>query len=90
MNTVILTKFKVKSKNDVALSARDSNNQRGDVIRLCDLYVCDDSHDEILHTNSQGENWIAMNLFCKEKYKSEMMIVNTTKIYFSYDITNCD
>ena len=50
MNTVILTKVRVKSINDIALPYRDSNNLRCDSIRLGAVYICDESHDEILDT----------------------------------------
>ena len=41
LNTVILTKVKVKSINYVSISVRSLNNLRGDAIRLGDVYVCD-------------------------------------------------
>ena len=47
-NTVILTEVKVQSINDVAITTRDSNKLRGDIIRLGALYVFNDAHDEIL------------------------------------------
>ena len=50
MNTVILTKVKVKSINDVAIPDRDSNKFRGDEIRLGAVYICDESHYEIIDT----------------------------------------
>ena len=49
-NTVILTKLKVKSINDVALPDRASNNSRCDSSRLVLVYACDDVHDNILDT----------------------------------------
>ena len=57
----------MKSINDVALPDRASNKLRGDVIRLGDVYVCDNAHDEILKNILQEKNWIMMNLFWKEK-----------------------
>ena len=50
LNTVILTKVKVKSINDVALPDKASNKLRGDTIRLSAVYVCDFTHDEIMET----------------------------------------
>ena len=47
-NTVILTEVKVQSINDVAITTRDSNKLRGDIIRLGAVYVFNDAHDEIL------------------------------------------
>ena len=55
MNTVILTKIKVKSINDVSLPAIASNKLRGDTIRLGAVYICDDANDEILETNFARE-----------------------------------
>ena len=48
LNTVILTKVKVKWINHVALPDISSNIYIGDVIMLGDVYVCDDTHYEIL------------------------------------------
>ena len=50
LNTVILTKLKVQSINDVALTDRESNKLRGDAIRLGDVYVCYVTHNEIMDT----------------------------------------
>ena len=50
MNTVILTKVKVKLINDVNLTDRASNKLRYDAIRYGAVYVCDGTHDEILET----------------------------------------
>ena len=50
LNTVILTKVKVKSINDVALPAKASNKLRGDTMRLGYVYVFDVTHNEILET----------------------------------------
>ena len=50
MNTVILTKVKVKLINDVPLPDIAPNKLRSDVIRLVSFYVCDVTHDEILET----------------------------------------
>ena len=49
-NTVISTKVKLLSINDVNIPARASNKLRGDEIRLGAVYVCDDTHSEILET----------------------------------------
>ena len=55
-NTDILNRVKVKSINDVALPYKASNNLRGDLISLGTVYVCDDTHNEILETIfSRGE-----------------------------------
>ena len=54
LNTVILTKVKGVSINDIALSSRASNVLRSDFIRLVDVYLCDDAHDEILEKKSKG------------------------------------
>ena len=48
LNTVILTKVKLQSINDVSLPDRDSNKLRGDAIILGAICVCDSSQDEIL------------------------------------------
>ena len=56
MNTVILTKVKVKSINDIALPARALNNLRGHAIRLGAMYVHDDAHNEIAETVLHGNN----------------------------------
>ena len=48
MDIVILTKVKVKSINDVAISDRASNKVRGDAIRLGAAYVFDVTQNEIL------------------------------------------
>ena len=50
LNTIILTKVRVKSINDVTLPDRSSNNFRGDAIRLAGFYVCDVTHNKILET----------------------------------------
>ena len=50
LNTVILSKVRVKSINDVAIPDRASNKLRVDSIRLGDFYICDVTHDEILET----------------------------------------
>ena len=50
LNTVILTKVKVQSINDVSHPTRASNELRGDTIRLGAVYICDGAHDEILET----------------------------------------
>ena len=50
LNTVILTKVKVQSINDVALTTIASNELRGDAIRLVHVYVLNDSHDKISET----------------------------------------
>ena len=47
VNTIILTKVKSKSINDVAITNRASNNLRCNEIRVCAEYVCDESNDEI-------------------------------------------
>ena len=59
LNTVILTKAKVKSINYVALPARASNKLRGDEIMLGAVYVCYVTHDEILETifSKEGLNY---------------------------------
>ena len=44
-NTVIITKLKVPSINDVALPARASNRFWSDAIRLDTIYVCNVAHD---------------------------------------------
>ena len=55
LNTVIFTKVKLKSINDANINARASNNWRGDTIRLDDVYVFDDTHNEIIETISSWE-----------------------------------
>ena len=56
LNTVILTNVKLKSINGVIIPTRSSNKLRDDAIRLGALYVCDDSHDEILEKIFSGNN----------------------------------
>ena len=48
LNTVILTKVKVKSINDVNIPSISSNKLRVDAIWLGDVYVCGDTHNEIM------------------------------------------
>ena len=50
LNTVILTKVRVKPINDVVLTDRASDKFRGDTSMLGAAYVCDVTHDEILET----------------------------------------
>ena len=50
LNTVISTKVKAKSTNDVALPARASKKARSDEISFGDVYVCDVTQDEIMET----------------------------------------
>ena len=50
MNTVILTKVKVKSITDADFTDRSSNELSGDTIWLGAVYVYDDAHNEILET----------------------------------------
>ena len=56
LNNVILFKVQVKSINNVALTTRASNCLSCDAIRLGDVYVCDDAHDEILEKMFQRNN----------------------------------
>ena len=50
LNTIILTKLKVKPIKDVALPTRYENNLIGDEIRLGTVYVCDYAHHKIFET----------------------------------------
>ena len=50
LNTVILTKVKVHSVNNVNIPARGINKLSGDTIRLGDVYIYYVTHDEILET----------------------------------------
>ena len=50
LNTVILTKLKVKSINYIDFPDIAANKVRGDAIRLGGVYVCDDTHYYILET----------------------------------------
>ena len=50
LNTVIITKLKVKSINYFTLPDRPSNKLRVDEIGLGAVYVCDITHDAILDT----------------------------------------
>ena len=43
-------KGKVQPIDDVDIPYRSSNKLRGNEIMLSDMYVCDDSHDEIMET----------------------------------------
>ena len=51
----------VQSINDVNIPAIPSNKLRGDAIMLGSVYVCDDTHNEILDNIFQGKNYITMN-----------------------------
>ena len=53
LNTVILTKVKLQSINDYDLPTRASNKLRENTIRLCAVYVCDVTHDEIIQNFSR-------------------------------------
>ena len=64
MNTVILTKVKLKSLNNVDLPTKSSNNLSCDAIRLVPVYVCDESNDEILET-----------IFSREELKNDEFIL---------------
>ena len=44
MNTVILSKVKVKLINEFYIPNIASNKLRGDSIRLGDVYICDESY----------------------------------------------
>ena len=50
LNIFILTKVKVQSINDVALTARESNKLRGEEIRLGDAYVFDVTNNKRMET----------------------------------------
>ena len=50
LNTVILTKVEVKPINDCVLPDGAINKLRGDAIKSGAVYICDDTHDEILET----------------------------------------
>ena len=50
LSTVILTKVRSQSINDVAIPDRASNKFRGDAVRLGHVYICDVTHDEIQKT----------------------------------------
>ena len=56
LNTVTLPKVNLKSINDVNIPDRASNKLRGDVIRLGVVYVCDDTHNEILEAIFSSED----------------------------------
>ena len=47
----------------VASTSRASNKFRGGAIRLSAVYFCDDTHNEILETIFQCDNYIMMNWF---------------------------
>ena len=64
MNTVILTKVKVKSINDVNIPARESNKIRVDAFMLGDVYFCDDTQNEILE-----------NIFSREELNYNELIL---------------
>ena len=55
LNTINLTKVKLKSINYVAITAKASNYLRGDEIRLGAIYVCDYAHDEIMEIKISRE-----------------------------------
>ena len=50
MDTVVLTKTKVQSINDVDITDKSWNKLKGYAIRLGDVYACDGTHIEILET----------------------------------------
>ena len=56
LNTVNSTKVKLQSRNEVDLPARASNKLRGDTIRLCDIFVCDNTDNEIIENIFQMKN----------------------------------
>ena len=47
--------YNTYEKKDVALPARASNKLRSDAIRLGTVYVCGDTHDEIMEAISSKE-----------------------------------
>ena len=47
---MIITKVKVQSINYIAINARALNTLTGYAISLGGVYVCDNTHDEILET----------------------------------------
>ena len=87
LNTIILTKVKVKSINYVSLPVITSYKFRGGSIRLVAVYFCDHSHYDLLEIFLKGNNYIMTNWFRKEKSKAVMMRVDITKILFPCDIT---
>ena len=50
LNTVVLTKANAQSINNFKIHAITPHNLRGDVIKLGDVYACDDTHDGIMET----------------------------------------
>ena len=77
LNTVILTKVKVKSRNDIAIPYMDQNNWKDDAIRLGTMHVCDDAHDEILGTMFSMEDL---------NYDAFIMKVEIEISDYSYDV----
>ena len=56
LNAVILNKVELNSINDVPIATRASNKVSVDSIRLGDVYVCDDAHDEMLEIIFLGKS----------------------------------
>ena len=78
MNTVILTKVKVKLINDFNLTDRASNKLRYDAIRYGAVYVCDGTHDEILET-----------IFSREELRNDELILEV-EVEISDDESVCN
>ena len=56
MNIFNLTKVKVQSINDVAITARASNKLCGDAISLSDAYISDDTNNGVTENVFRGKN----------------------------------
>ena len=87
MNNVILTKVKLKSIHDVALTSIASNKFRGDAIRLATVYVCDVKNDGILENIFSREELHYDELIVEHKSKVVMIRVNKMKNIFPHDTT---
>ena len=56
LNNIILTKVKLQSINDVALTGRASNKLCGDAISLSDAYISDDTNNGVTENVFRGKN----------------------------------
>ena len=66
---MIITKVKVQSINYIAINARALNTLTGYAISLGGVYVCDNTHDEILETiNFKGRIIFWWNIFGKKSW----------------------
>ena len=75
MGTVILTKLKLQSINDVDLTTIYSNNLRGDEIRLDPLNLWGDAYNKTTEKIFSREHLNHDGFFWKDNYKSVILRV---------------